>query len=368
MEPGRCTECFRCLHACPTRAIRVRGGGPKILDYLCVDCTTCIAACPAGGLSAAGAAESVVAAPSSVLVAPPAFLAQFPDPGLVRRKLAELGFAEVRVTDQAERALRTAALDYAASRADENQPIFSPVCPAVVNLVATKFPSLLGSVAPFLSATESTRESLRGRRVTFVALCPSEMTLLQSGGGPAVADILTPAVLAAAIRPMLPGQPTQATAADQPTAGGIDPRVLRVTGMRHVANVLEMMENGLIREPAVLELYACDQGCFGSPFLKEDAFVSARRWQRLTSGLHGDGERPTPRTVPLRARAGLRLDDDMGAAIRKLADIDRVLKTLPGKDCGLCGCPTCGTLAEDIVMARAPADACVHQKPGRSAP
>jgi hypothetical protein len=53
--------------------------------------------------------------------------------------------------------------------------------------------------------------------------------------------------------------------------------VLEVTGMRHVLAALEEMENGLLADVAILEPYACDTGCFGSPLLAADAFVARRR-------------------------------------------------------------------------------------------
>ena len=67
------------------------------------------------------------------------------------------------------------------------------------------------------------------------------------------------------------------------------------------------------------------------------------------------------RPKPLQARAGLRLDNDMGKAILKLTKIDNLRKILPGRDCGVCGSPTCLALAEDIVLGRADVEACVYR-------
>ncbi len=56
----------------------------------------------------------------------------------------------------------------------------------------------------------------------------------------------------------------------------------------------------------------------------------------------------------------MRLDDNMGAAIAKLARIDALTKGLPGKDCAACGAPTCAALAEDIVLERAAVSLCPY--------
>ena len=129
--------------------------------------------------------------------------------------------------------------------------------------------------------------------------------------------------------------------------------------MRHVVDVLEKLENGRLDDVGVLELRACDQGCFGSPLLAEEPFVARRRWQRAAWENDGPG-RAVPRDRPLTPRSGLRLDADMGRAVRRLAEIDRLRRSLPGTDCARCGAPTCDALAEDIVLGRASRSACVH--------
>jgi Na+-translocating ferredoxin:NAD+ oxidoreductase RNF subunit RnfB len=59
-------------------------------------------------------------------------------------------------------------------------------------------------------------------------------------------------------------------------------------------------------------------------------------------------------------RPGVRLDPEMGEAIRKLTLIDTMTRSLPGRDCGACGAPTCAAFAEDTVMGRA-AEGCPHR-------
>ena len=66
---------------------------------------------------------------------------------------------------------------------------------------------------------------------------------------------------------------------------------------------------------------------------------------------------------PFRPRAGLRLDEDMAAAMAKLARIDALVHALPGRDCGVCGAPTCTALAEDVVLERAKVGDCPYRAP-----
>jgi len=53
----------------------------------------------------------------------------------------------------------------------------------------------------------------------------------------------------------------------------------------------------------------------------------------------------------------------MAVAIHKLAELDAETRSLPGKDCGVCGAPTCAALAEDIVMERAVRALCPYVAP-----
>ena len=41
------------------------------------------------------------------------------------------------------------------------------------------------------------------------------------------------------------------------------------------------------------------------------------------------------------------------------AEVEEILKTLPGLDCGSCGSPTCRCFAEDVVRGETTVDKCV---------
>jgi Na+-translocating ferredoxin:NAD+ oxidoreductase RNF subunit RnfB len=65
------------------------------------------------------------------------------------------------------------------------------------------------------------------------------------------------------------------------------------------------------------------------------------------------------RKAMLLPRLGLRLDNEMSKAMEKLAKIEETTRSLPGRDCGRCGAPTCAALAEDFVLGRASKATCV---------
>jgi anti-sigma regulatory factor (Ser/Thr protein kinase)/Na+-translocating ferredoxin:NAD+ oxidoreductase RNF subunit RnfB len=381
IAPEKCRQSFRCLPACPTQAVRVLHGKPEVLDYLCIDCTACIAACPSGALGMAGTTETLAAAGDTVLVIPAESLVQFGagiSPERVLDELAALGFREVWVTAGWDAAMRTAVVEYARHEA-KMRPVISPACPAVVNWIETRFPSLIPHLAPFASAFEAVRAEMPGKPAIFIVSCPCERTTVLGNGGPPQPMVVRPATLRATVLPRLAGagtspgcKPGGVCTPDLPVepvavAPSCDTSaLLRVTGVRHVANMLESIENGLAGDVDVVEPWFCDEGCFGSPLLADDPFLARRRWAP-PPGMNAGPARAVRRSVPFAPRKGLRLDDDMARAIQKLTKIDRLVRTLPGSNCGVCGAPTCAALAEDIVLGRASPDACPRQRPAADA-
>ncbi|MBN1320597.1 MAG: ATP-binding protein [Thermoleophilia bacterium] len=395
----RCRDCRACLTACPTQAMRVRGGSPSVLEHLCVDCTDCIAACSSLALSTREEITSLDDLPGradTLLVVPPAVLAgcgaDYP-PAQVLAALRTLGFADVIVSAPFEEALREAAATVAAAGGTPSpRPVIVPVCPAVVNLIELRFPSLVPHLAPFDSPLEAVQAAYGDRPVAYVVSCPSQRSaLLQAQacgvgtGARPPAEYLSPEVIRQAVMMRLTGHdpagpdPAGATPATTSTAshGEIHPaegppagpapagQALAVTGTMHVSAVLERIEDGLLDDVAVVEPYACDGGCFGSPLLSEDHHVAARRWSQGREAVEAADPAFTGAAVarrrPFTPRPGIRLDPDMGRAIQMLGELQRLVRSLPGRDCGTCGAPSCAALAEDVVMQRASVDLCPYR-------
>ncbi len=359
----RCKQSLRCLAACPTQAVRVFRGRPEVLDYLCIDCTACIAACPTGTLTLSGPPLPSPPPENSVLAVPAEALVQY-GPGVtaaeVMSELSALGFAEILVTAPWEAALRQGVRERA-QRDDQPLPVISPACPAVVALIETRFASLVSHLAPLASAGEAIAATCGGRPLWMVVSCPSQRTaLLESETTPPPQTVL-PSTLRDVLQPRL--RRDRAVARLPHAAPPTPPDLLRVTGLRHVLAVLEAIENGLAESVRVVEPWACDEGCFGSPLLGEDPFLTQLRYDAsAVPPVSADAPPVTvPRRQPFKPRPGLRLDPDMAKAIQKLSRIDRLRRTLPGSDCGMCGAPTCASLAEDIVLGRASPEACVRQ-------
>ena len=379
----RCRDCRACLTACPTQALRVRDGRPSVLEHLCIDCNQCIAACSSQALTVRdvlASVDDVVARQDAALVVPPALLAgcgaDYP-PGRVFTALDHLGFAAVKTVAPFEDALRDAALAVAGETAggEPSGPVIVPVCPAIVNLVELRFPSLVGLLAPFDSPWEAVEASSGGAVSRLRDLVPQPALRACPGedagdggrhrrGRMPRARLRSPAADAGTDRPGAGAAPPED--AGKPERGDVDDEgLLVVSGIRHVMAVLEEIENGLLEDVTALEAYACEGGCFGSPLLFEDHHVAQRRWSRGKAGVEPAGVAAkdvaaVPRRRPYAARPGIRLDADMGRAIQKLGRLQAITRSLPGRDCGACGAPTCAALAEDVVMERAGIELCPY--------
>jgi anti-sigma regulatory factor (Ser/Thr protein kinase)/Fe-S-cluster-containing hydrogenase component 2 len=370
IDRTRCRACLRCVFACPTGALRAGEGGPFLLENLCIGCTACIAECPDRVFAILEEASVPASLDGAVLVAPSGFLSGFPgSPGLTRvlSALESLGVAEVRLTEEWEEPLRREARA-AADAPARALPVIPPVCPAVVNLIEAQFPSLVPNLAPYLSPVEAAGGEFPLRPVVLVAACPSQYEAAVRTSHTGRFTVISPTRLAREIRPRL------ASAKD--TSPGQVPGLVRareaegelhVSGIRHVQKILADVETGALEGVRVLECFACDQGCVGSPLLGADPFLGALHRDAPGAGeARTRGESVLPEAVrrprPFAARRGTRLDEDMAEAIRKLARIDELAKALAGRDCGVCGAPSCAAFAEDVVLGRASGQACPYPR------
>ncbi|MDY0059750.1 MAG: 4Fe-4S binding protein [Myxococcota bacterium] len=367
--PERCTRCLRCLSVCPTAALRLRPAGPVLLAGLCVDCGACLAACRFGALVPLGGQPALPEAGTGPLAMPAALAGQLPGgPDCFVAGLDELGRGAPLWLDPWEHELADAVSRHAAALPDDEDPVISPACPGVLQLLALRFPTLLPLVAPFATPLVAAWPTLAARGASLVAVCSAGLTALRQAGAPAE-RLLLPAALLDPLRPVvrrLARRPRPA-ASPSPSPSPAPARALppgdrlRVEGLSHVLAVLQALESRTLRGIRVIEPWLCDQGCLGSPLLPEDAFVAGHRLRGFAPPAEPGGVFVQPRPAALVARPGIRLDPDLAKAVAKLAWLDSLTRSLPGRDCAVCGAPSCSALAEDLVLGRIPALDCPYQ-------
>jgi len=366
----RCRQCMRCIFVCPTGALRVHAAGPDIRTGLCVGCTACFGECRSGvyGIREAGSAAAGIQKPpeGAVLVIPRGFLSSI-SLGGANRVLAALwsfGFSEVRLLEEWTEALRAEARAAAVSDST-SLPLIPPMCPAIVELVESRFPSLIPNLGPWLSPIEAAGEEFPLRHVFLLAACAAQYKSVQSAS---VTDRLT------ALSPGRLSEAARGCRVSRTDAGRLQlrapraeperaPGELAVSGVRRVMQVLAMAEAGALPGVTLLDLSLCELGCSGSPLLSAAPGLGRQEWQPAESDAAA-----VRRGRPYTQRAGQRLDPDMGAAIRALGKIDAMTYALPGRNCGACGAPSCALFAEDVILGRADHAACPHAAGSHAAP
>ena len=135
--------------------------------------------------------------------------------------------------------------------------------------------------------------------------------------------------------------------------------------------VLEEIENDKLPDLVFFEGAACTGGCVGGPLTFENTYVARGAVRTLMRGC--DITHPDERVRAsyltkynllsdknISANSAMRLDDDIVEAMRKMEQMEDIVRRLPGYDCGSCGSPTCRTFAEDIVRGYCNEMDCIH--------
>jgi hypothetical protein len=137
--------------------------------------------------------------------------------------------------------------------------------------------------------------------------------------------------------------------------------------------VLEKIENKEIRDLDFLELRACDESCAGGVLTNKNRFLTVERLKKRANHYKESRQLSSEKQIlkyhnyltenmsigKIKPRSMMKLDENMGEAMKKMRRVKEIMKCLPGVDCGACGAPTCQALAEDIVQERAVINHCI---------
>jgi Fe-S-cluster-containing hydrogenase component 2 len=307
LDPASCAGCATCAAQCPSDAIRVREGRSSIRPELCIDCGSCIRACPRGARRAISDPLSAIEGFGLKVALPaPTLYGQFGE-GIgadrVNAGLLELGFDEVFELGEAAEMVAEAAEELM-SRSSLRGPWISSACPAVVKLVALRFPGLLPRLVPLIPPMEAAARMVKdgsraGVGVFFITPCAGKVAVTRAplgyprsaiDGVISLRDIHGPlrsAIAAAPGRGLARegrGMPGPARVLGGPEAVG-GRRSISVDGLAGVVAALEAVMAGGMEDVAYIEALACPSGCLGGPLTAEDPRMAAAR-------LRGREDRP----------------------------------------------------------------------------
>lgn len=399
LETDRCQGCTNCIKSCPTEAIRVRDGKAFILEDRCIDCGECIRRCPNNAkVAVADGWDILDTFDYKIALVAPSFYGQFSDvpPAIAKAALCvDGGFDEVFDVAIAADLVTAAMREYVKARKSV-RPLISTSCPAVLRFIQVEYPSLLKHLIPCEAPMEiaawlakdkaKVDHPERSPAAVFISPCPAKITAARQPVGRGRSNV-DAAISMDQAYAWVKRHVSQVTAgAEFPESSGyglgwgrsggelmaIDLKGLAVDGIMHVASVFEEIEKGALSDVDFVEAQACSGGCVGGCLAVANPFVAKARLTDLAQANLEAPPNPVIRdispddpalwmSVEILPRPTFRLDEDAQEARSKLAELERVLKELPGLDCGSCGAPTCRAFAEDVVLGRGTLSDCIFK-------
>ena len=282
------------------------------------------------------------------------------------------------------------------------KPVISSACPAVVRIIAVRFPSLCENVLPLLPPIELAAKLAKKAAmekhpelkyedigVFFISPCPAKVSYVRNTIGLDKSEVDGALSMSEICFRLIPAMKkidepkslckTGLIGVGWAASGGesvslFNDRYLAADGIENVIKVLDEIENGNIQNLEFIELNACNGGCVGGALNIVNPYISKARLQNLKrylpvsqNRINGVWEDENQSPVPeeylwknqLTHNPILRLDDNMDSALQKMSEIQNICSRFPDLDCGSCGAPSCRALAEDIVSGEASEDDCI---------
>jgi len=404
LDKEKCTGCTNCIKRCPTEAIRVRDGKARIINERCIDCGECIRVCPHHAKSAQTDPFDMIGNFKYKIALPaPTLYGQFKnvtDIGRILGALKALGFDDVFETSVGADVV-SKHIAKLLQKGGNPKPMISSACPAILRLVQVRFPELIDNIMPVRPPVEvaamlarenwmkKTGCSSEDIGIFFISPCPAKMTAVHNPLG--VKETYIDGVISIM---EVYGKMSELLQKPQeierlPTAGisggvgwansggeanevGVINHIA-VDGITNVIRVLEEIENGKLNDIDYFEGLACTGGCVGGALVFENNYVANMRIRNIVEKIAPEDckkrdslpqitdEKKLALTEPIPINTIMKLDSNLSEAIKKMEQIEKLNKELPGLDCGSCGSPSCRTMAEDIVRGYADELGCVFR-------
>ncbi len=395
-----CKGCINCLKRCPTQAIRVRNRRAQINPKFCIDCGECIRQCPHHAKKAIyDSLDEMKNYEYTVALPAPSLYSQFnhlDDVNIVLSGLLEMGFDDIYEVSAAAELVSEATRHYIEEHS-EQYPWISTACPTVVRLIRVKFPNLIPNLLPLnppievaanialKKAIEKTGLSREKIGICFISPCPSKVTYVKAPLGTEKSEVDCVFAMKE-VYPLLLSN-MKKVGEDCPElahsgkiginwgrSGGessalLTEKYLAADGIENVIRVLEDLEDEKFTNLEFVELNACNGGCIGGVLTVENPYVAEVKLKHLRkylpvarSHMNDDmsNESLVHWTKMVEYEPVFRLGDDMMESFVKMNQVERILKKLPGLDCGSCGAPDCRAMAEDMIRGEATEYDCIH--------
>lgn len=389
-----CQDCYKCLRACPVKAIRVEGGHAMVVPELCVACGTCVEVCPVGAKKIRddrSRVRALLAEGRSVCVSlAPSWVADFPglSPQKIVAALKALGFDRVSETALGAQEVSAALARRLAPAAPGLY--LSTACPSAVAYVEKYLPRLASSLLPLPSPLLAHAALLKerygeGTAVVFFGPCIAKKS--EGDSHPELVEgVLTFDDLrrwleeeSISFDDLQPGPEdrflpeSSKEGALYPIEGGMNEtirahggleglRLFSITGLENMDRFLKGLRPEELPHPVFVECLACPGGCINGPCSdrEEPALLHRSRVEAFAEMPPLPIRRPFWRIPELDYPPCAVESADISE--REIAEALAQVGKFSSEDelnCGGCGYDSCCAFARALIMGRAEPTMCV---------
>jgi len=405
VDTEKCRGHMTCMRHCPTEAIRVRNGKAKISKELCVDCGECISVCPNKAIiTNIDMFDDISSFKYKVVVPSPVLYSQFDSdihPYIIHLAFKKLGFDEVIDVNTSSTALAKALVKYI-STYKGRKPLISSYCPSIVRLIQVKYPDLVELIVPLEVPREVTAREIRKNLplekgiksedvgIIYIATCPAKTVSIKQPAEKTKSwydGVLSIKEIYSVLYPHVIALKDKFDKSQVPedfnfntgwvTTGSLTRSAnvsnwLAVSGLAHVKQILDDIENSRLRDVDFVEILSHMLGCIAGPFVVENPYIaranSVLQREKYEKRIEIDEDNFNKKyddgyyflENPVLPRPTVYFDTDLATSIKRMKERDRVYKKLRQNDCGCCGSPTCLAFAEDFVTGEVKLTDCVY--------
>ncbi len=401
-----CIGCSHCVSVCPTEAIRVKNGKSALLLNQCIDCGKCSIVCPTDAINIDhDDFEHIFEYKYRVALIPAVFIGQFPEDisvNLIYNAIKKIGFTHIYESENGVEILKEKLPEY--QKNNPHKPLISTFCPAIVRLVQVRFPLLVENLilqkTPLDISALFVHKELCAKGIDpkdigifYITPCAAKTVAIKDPVGEyniPIAGSINMNVFFNKTYSYIKRKEVEETehlyncnlsseALNYSLTGGettiAQGKSIAIDEISNVIEFLEKIENDEITGIDFLELRACDEGCAGGVLATTNKFITVNRLKNMTSRHHENNTEENPcfpdiltrkeelaahlRIGKVLPRSMMKLDDNIGEAFKKMAEVNNILEQLPKVDCTMCGAPNCKSLATDIVQGNATIEHCI---------
>ncbi len=383
-KEANCKNCYRCVRACPVKAIKFKDHQAIIDDKRCIACGQCFVVCPQNARDVKSDLNQVVDVLREgdkrvVALIAPSFAGFYQNKGGFITGLKELGFNQVVEVSVGAEAVTKNYSEYL----KEVNPVYaiSSCCPTINLLVRRYYSELSSSLLPVVSPMLATGKLVKSRDIqaytVFISPCLSKKCEPLSAGNEHIIDAvismeeinhlfisqgLDPEKLVGSV----PDVFSSLFGNEYPIKGGIGKSMgsqleemgydlLHVEGINQVKEVLDEMRLGHLSK-AFVELSACSESCISGPLIPLNPIPTFRRKQLVMD--HAKKGWESPGCLMSFEGINLRTTYEKSPVYQKIFMEEEIVKTLSrmGKrkkedelDCGACGYNSCREKAQAVL-------------------